>query len=112
MLVLYFITHFPRLIPVVTVYFTLSLIQVFSLTSDPNSGLGSVAVDQLVSTFSSDPSLIAFAQLCCDPSWNNRQVSSSPIFKILLVIIKQFALLNIRDVKILYVKSINFFPSL
>ncbi|XP_052185110.1 anaphase-promoting complex subunit 1 [Diospyros lotus] len=33
---------------------------------------GSVTVDQLVSTFSSDPSLIAFAQLCCDPSWNSR----------------------------------------
>ncbi|KAH9702573.1 Anaphase-promoting complex subunit 1 [Citrus sinensis] len=52
--------------------------KVFSLTSDPStndkSGLGSVAVDQLVSTFSSDPSLIAFAQLCCDPSWNSRQV--------------------------------------
>ncbi|KAH9702559.1 Anaphase-promoting complex subunit 1 [Citrus sinensis] len=51
--------------------------KVFSLTSDPStndkSGLGSVAVDQLVSTFSSDPSLIAFAQLCCDPSWNSRQ---------------------------------------
>lgn len=50
--------------------------KVFSWTSDPstnnNSGLGSVAVDQLVSTFSSDPSLIAFAQLCCDASWNSR----------------------------------------
>ncbi|XP_068662507.1 anaphase-promoting complex subunit 1 isoform X2 [Aristolochia californica] len=33
---------------------------------------GSVKVDQLISTFSSDPSLIAFAQLCCDSSWNNR----------------------------------------
>ncbi|XP_031264237.1 anaphase-promoting complex subunit 1-like [Pistacia vera] len=44
--------------------------------SDPNinnnSGPNSVTVDQLVSTFSSDPSLIAFAQLCCDPSWNSR----------------------------------------
>lgn len=99
-----------------TVYFTLSLIQVFSLTSDPStndkSGLGSVAVDQLVSTFSSDPSLIAFAQLCCDPSWNSRQVSSSPIFRILFVIIKQFARLNIWNVKIIYAKSINFFPLL
>ncbi|KDP44743.1 hypothetical protein JCGZ_01243 [Jatropha curcas] len=36
------------------------------------SGSDSVSVDQLVSTFSSDPSLIAFAQLCCDPSWNSR----------------------------------------
>ncbi|KAJ9683860.1 hypothetical protein PVL29_016384 [Vitis rotundifolia] len=42
-----------------------------SSTSD-HSGPGSVTVDQLVSTFSSDPSLIAFAQLCCDPSWNGR----------------------------------------
>ncbi|RVW42311.1 Anaphase-promoting complex subunit 1 [Vitis vinifera] len=42
-----------------------------SSTSD-QSGPGSVTVDQLVSTFSSDPSLIAFAQLCCDPSWNGR----------------------------------------
>ncbi|XP_048325794.2 anaphase-promoting complex subunit 1 isoform X1 [Ziziphus jujuba] len=33
---------------------------------------GSVTVDQLVSTFSSDPSLIAFAQLCCDPSLKSR----------------------------------------
>ncbi|XP_026414673.1 anaphase-promoting complex subunit 1-like [Papaver somniferum] len=37
-----------------------------------NSELGLFKVDQLVSTFSSDPSLIAFAQLCCDPSWNSR----------------------------------------
>ncbi|XP_059654080.1 anaphase-promoting complex subunit 1 isoform X2 [Cornus florida] len=35
-------------------------------------GAGGLTVDQLVSTFSSDPSLIAFAQLCCDPSWNCR----------------------------------------
>ncbi|KAJ9175912.1 hypothetical protein P3X46_014412 [Hevea brasiliensis] len=54
--------------------------KVFGLTStracnptvSGNSGLGAVSVDQLVSTFSSDPSLIAFAQLCCDPSWNSR----------------------------------------
>nr|POE46089.1 anaphase-promoting complex subunit 1 [Quercus suber] len=54
--------------------------KVFGLTSstafDPSissgSGPGSITVDQLVSTFSSDPSLIAFAQLCCDPSWNSR----------------------------------------
>ncbi|XP_075671418.1 anaphase-promoting complex subunit 1 isoform X2 [Castanea sativa] len=54
--------------------------KVFGLTSstafDPcissGSGPGSITVDQLVSTFSSDPSLIAFAQLCCDPSWNSR----------------------------------------
>lgn len=36
------------------------------------TGASLVTVDQLVSTFSSDPSLIAFAQLCCDPSWNTR----------------------------------------
>ncbi|XP_059457851.1 anaphase-promoting complex subunit 1 [Corylus avellana] len=54
--------------------------KVFGLTSstacDPSTvhcnGPSSVTVDQLVSTFSSDPSLIAFAQLCCDPSWNSR----------------------------------------
>ncbi|XP_019433711.1 PREDICTED: anaphase-promoting complex subunit 1 [Lupinus angustifolius] len=41
-------------------------------TTNIHSGPGSVTVDQLVGTFSSDPSLIAFAQLCCDPSWHNR----------------------------------------
>ncbi|PON86586.1 Anaphase-promoting complex subunit [Trema orientale] len=54
--------------------------KVFGLTSlkardpcsDGCSGPGSVTVDQVVSTFSSDPSLIAFAQLCRDPSWNSR----------------------------------------
>ncbi|GLT54489.1 hypothetical protein SLA2020_276820 [Shorea laevis] len=54
--------------------------KVFGLTSstacDPSTvhcnGPSSVTVDQLVSTFSSDPSLIAFAQLCCDPSWSSR----------------------------------------
>ncbi|KRH14935.1 hypothetical protein GLYMA_14G058400v4 [Glycine max] len=54
--------------------------KVFGLTSlkasdtitDICSGSGSITVDQLVGTFSSDPSLIAFAQLCCDPSWYNR----------------------------------------
>ncbi|KAL0341266.1 UNVERIFIED_CONTAM: Anaphase-promoting complex subunit [Sesamum radiatum] len=35
---------------------------------------GAVTVEQLVSTFSSDPSLIAFAQLFCDSSWSSRQV--------------------------------------
>ncbi|KAK1284173.1 Anaphase-promoting complex subunit 1 [Acorus calamus] len=33
---------------------------------------GSFKVDQLVNTFSADPSLIAFAQLCSDYSWNSR----------------------------------------
>ncbi|KAK3042882.1 hypothetical protein RJ639_001155 [Escallonia herrerae] len=37
-----------------------------------NSSSCAVTVDQLVSTFSSDPSLIAFAQLCSDPSWNSK----------------------------------------
>ncbi|KAI0497371.1 hypothetical protein KFK09_020594 [Dendrobium nobile] len=31
---------------------------------------GSSGVDQLVGTFSADPSLIAFAQVCCESSWN------------------------------------------
>ncbi|GAB2272646.1 hypothetical protein Dimus_007470 [Dionaea muscipula] len=48
----------------------------FSLTSTrtciSHGESASVRVHQLVSTFSSDPSLIAFAQLCSDPSWNNR----------------------------------------
>lgn len=48
------------------------LVQVFGLTSSRTECMGAVALDQLVSTFSSDPSLIAFAQLCCDRSWNNR----------------------------------------
>ncbi|KAH9618819.1 hypothetical protein KSS87_009167 [Heliosperma pusillum] len=39
---------------------------------NPHTKSGSSNVAQLVSTFSSDPSLIAFAQLCCDSSWNNR----------------------------------------
>lgn len=68
----------------VTDIFSLSYqIQVFGSTnlcaydaSTYNSkGPSSATVDQLVGTFSSDPSLIAFAQLCCDPSWNNGQVS-------------------------------------
>ncbi|CAN0909752.1 Anaphase-promoting complex subunit 1 [Linum grandiflorum] len=51
--------------------------KVFGLTSvkawaGSNNRDGSLTVDQLVSTFSSDPSLIAFAQLCCDASWNSR----------------------------------------
>ncbi|KAL0382140.1 UNVERIFIED_CONTAM: Anaphase-promoting complex subunit [Sesamum calycinum] len=47
--------------------------------TQPNSGTansectGAVTVEQLVSTFSSDPSLIAFAQLFCDSSWSSRQ---------------------------------------
>ncbi|KAE8663967.1 Anaphase-promoting complex subunit 1 [Hibiscus syriacus] len=37
-----------------------------------NDGPTAVTVDQLVSTFSSDPSLIVFAQLFCDLSWNSK----------------------------------------
>ncbi|KAL5734362.1 hypothetical protein ACOSP7_032223 [Xanthoceras sorbifolium] len=44
----------------------------YERNTNNNNGLGSVTVDQLVSAFSSDPSLIAFAQLCCDPSWSSR----------------------------------------
>ncbi|KAI8540111.1 hypothetical protein RHMOL_Rhmol09G0236700 [Rhododendron molle] len=59
--------------------------KVFGLTSlrsctpstNDSVGAGAVTIDQLVSTFSSDPSLIAFAQLCCDPSWNSRRVRIS-----------------------------------
>ncbi|XAR71918.1 hypothetical protein NMG60_11018372 [Bertholletia excelsa] len=60
--------------------------KVFGLTSlrasrpsvNDCAGAGAISIDQLVSTFSSDPSLIAFAQLCCDPSWNSR---SDPDFQ-------------------------------
>lgn len=50
--------------------FGLTNIKVGDPSTSDHSGPGSVTVDQLVSAFSSDPSLIAFAQLCCDPSWN------------------------------------------
>lgn len=40
--------------------------------SSGNTAGNYISVDQLVSTFSSVPSLIAFAQLCRDPSWNSR----------------------------------------
>ncbi|KAJ9539792.1 hypothetical protein OSB04_026298 [Centaurea solstitialis] len=39
-------------------------------TPSNNDGDAAVTVNQLVSTFSSDPSLIAFGALCCDQSWN------------------------------------------
>ncbi|BAB11545.1 meiotic check point regulator-like protein [Arabidopsis thaliana] len=42
-----------------------------NLIANSHRELDSDSVDHLVSTFSSDPSLIAFAQLCCDKSWNN-----------------------------------------
>lgn len=54
--------------------------QVFGLTSLRTCILSTdddsvpATVHQLVSTFSSDPSLNAFAQLCCDLSWDSRQV--------------------------------------
>lgn len=50
--------------------FGLASMRASSMSS--NDGLGGATIDQLVSTFSSDPSLIAFAQLCSDPSWNKR----------------------------------------
>ncbi|CAL5412771.1 unnamed protein product [Camellia sinensis] len=56
--------------------------KVFSLTSlragtpCSNDCLGASTVDQLVGTFSSNPSLVAFAQLCDDPSWNSRSDNS------------------------------------
>uniref|UniRef100_A0A7N0U9Q1 Anaphase-promoting complex subunit 1 n=1 Tax=Kalanchoe fedtschenkoi TaxID=63787 RepID=A0A7N0U9Q1_KALFE len=43
-----------------------------SSSSSSDDGLSSTTIDQLISTFSSDPSLIAFAQLCCNSSWNIR----------------------------------------
>ncbi|KAL9278535.1 Anaphase-promoting complex subunit 1 [Arabidopsis thaliana] len=46
-----------------------------NLIANSHRELDSDSVDHLVSTFSSDPSLIAFAQLCCDKSWNNRSDS-------------------------------------
>ncbi|KAH9317547.1 hypothetical protein KI387_019316, partial [Taxus chinensis] len=60
------------------------LSRVMHKVSDRSKGLGSGTslgkscgpalskVDHLVSTFSADPSLLAFAQLCCDVTWNNR----------------------------------------
>ncbi|XP_071734398.1 anaphase-promoting complex subunit 1 [Rutidosis leptorrhynchoides] len=39
-------------------------------TPSNNGDNAAVTVNQLVSTFSSDPSLIAFGALCCDHSWN------------------------------------------
>ncbi|XP_077233026.1 E3 ubiquitin ligase isoform X2 [Tasmannia lanceolata] len=43
-----------------------------SSNGNGTNGPDSFKVDQLISTFSADPSLIAFAQLCCDSSWCNR----------------------------------------
>lgn len=39
-----------------------------------NSSLPSADIDQLIGTFSANPSLISFAQVCGDLSWENRQV--------------------------------------
>ncbi|XP_022745935.1 anaphase-promoting complex subunit 1-like isoform X2 [Durio zibethinus] len=52
--------------------FGLTSLRAGNPSNNSNSGPGAVTVEQLVSTFSSDPSLIAFAQLCCDLSWNGR----------------------------------------
>ncbi|GAV64914.1 Apc1 domain-containing protein [Cephalotus follicularis] len=52
--------------------FGLTRLRVRDPSADDHNGPGSITVDQLVSTFSSDPSLIAFAQLCCDHSSSSR----------------------------------------
>ncbi|XP_021295540.1 anaphase-promoting complex subunit 1 [Herrania umbratica] len=52
--------------------FGLTTLRASNPSNNSNNGPAAVTVDQLVSTFSSDPSLIAFAQLCCDLSWNSR----------------------------------------
>lgn len=39
-----------------------------------NSSLPSADIDQLIGTFSANPSLISFAQVCGDRAWENRQV--------------------------------------
>ncbi|CAH9139623.1 unnamed protein product [Cuscuta epithymum] len=43
-----------------------------SRVSGSSKSIADITLDQLVSTFSSDPSLTSFAQLCCNPSWNSR----------------------------------------
>ncbi|XP_070675681.1 uncharacterized protein [Malus domestica] len=52
--------------------FGLSSLKGHDPCSSGDNGPGSVTVDQLVGTFTSDPSLLAFAQPCCDPSWKSR----------------------------------------
>ncbi|XP_048495602.1 anaphase-promoting complex subunit 1 isoform X2 [Beta vulgaris subsp. vulgaris] len=52
--------------------FSLTSMKCYAPKINRNPVPGSSNVDHLVSTFSSDPSLIAFAQLCCDSSWNSR----------------------------------------
>ncbi|KAK9124538.1 hypothetical protein Sjap_014140 [Stephania japonica] len=49
--------------------------------SEGNGESGLFDVDQLVSTFSSDPSLIAFAKVFCDSAWNSRQVLKCLFFR-------------------------------
>ena len=56
--------------------FGLTSLKASDTITDIRSGSGSITVDQLVGTFSSDPSLIAFAQLYCDPSWYNDVLAS------------------------------------
>ncbi|KAK9683476.1 hypothetical protein RND81_10G143700 [Saponaria officinalis] len=52
--------------------FRLKSMRYYAPSTDAHIKSGSSNVAQLVSTFSSDPSLIAFAQLCSDSSWNSR----------------------------------------
>ncbi|KAF3433403.1 hypothetical protein FNV43_RR24505 [Rhamnella rubrinervis] len=63
--------------------FGLTSLRAYDRCTHDGSGPGSITVDQLVGTFSSDPSLIAFAQFCCDPSWKSRQVNWS-LFLVML----------------------------
>ncbi|CAN6838494.1 unnamed protein product [Brassica oleracea] len=57
------------------VVFGLRTLDESNMLANSHRELDSDSVDHLVSTFSSDPSLIAFAQLCCDKSWNDRSDS-------------------------------------
>ncbi|KAE8726178.1 hypothetical protein F3Y22_tig00007361pilonHSYRG00009 [Hibiscus syriacus] len=56
--------------------------KVFNSTSQiaVNDGPTAVTVDQLVIPFSSDPSLIVFAQLFCDLSWNSKSDVDFQVF--------------------------------
>ncbi|KAJ0855851.1 putative anaphase-promoting complex subunit 1 [Helianthus annuus] len=53
-----------------TMHKVFGLASLKACTLGNNDDDAAVTVSQLVSTFSSDPSLIAFGALCCDPSWN------------------------------------------
>ncbi|EOA21984.1 hypothetical protein CARUB_v10002491mg [Capsella rubella] len=61
--------YWPQQIELV---FGLRTLEQSNMLGNSHRELDSDGVDHLVSTFSSDPSLIAFAQLCCDKSWDNK----------------------------------------